>query len=85
MPPKPKNVHAPAIRVSHSQLARWGDESDFKSKCPACEKGLLLVMRDQTTFQLINVDRCVSCGQLVIYTDKFIGGEPVYDVHKDKN
>ena len=84
MPP-PKNVNAPAIRVSHTKLERWSEESDFKSKCPACEKGLLLVMRDQVTFALINVDRCVSCGQTVIYTDKFIAGSPVTDLYKDKN
>lgn len=86
MPPKPNNIQAPAIRVSHAELERWGEEpGDFKSKCPSCPDGLLLVMRDQKTFALINVDRCVSCGQTVIYTDKMIGGEFVTDLHARMN
>ena len=78
------NIHAPAIRVSHAQLERWG-EGDFKSKCPSCSDGILLVMRDQATFQLINVDRCIFCGQTFVYTDPIIGGESVYNVYAKTN
>ena len=85
MPPKPNNAHAPAMRVSHSSLERWSGESEFRSKCPACSEGILLVLRDQVTFQLINVDRCVACGQTVVYTDKIIGGEAVTEVYKSAN
>ncbi len=86
MPPKPNNVRAkPLQRVSHATLTRWCDESDYRSKCPACDEGILLVLRDQVTHALINVDRCVGCGQTVIYTDKFIGGEPVVDLNAKVN
>jgi hypothetical protein len=46
---------------------------------PCATRGILLVMRDQASFSLINMDRCTSCGQTVIYTDPFIGGERVVD------
>jgi hypothetical protein len=85
MPPKPHNAHAPVIRVRHADLQRCSEESVFRVKCPVCKEGILLVLRDQVTFQIINLDCCVSCGQHVVYTDKFIGGEPVYEVHKDTN
>lgn len=84
MPP-PHNVRKPAIRVSHSNLKRWNDDSPYKSICPVCEKGPLLVCRDQTTFRLINVDRCLGCGQMFVYTDEIIGGEPVAQLDKAPN
>jgi hypothetical protein len=37
----------------------------------------LLVYRNQKTFGLSNMDRCIRCGQLVRYSDATIGGEPV--------
>jgi len=68
------------LLVSHTDLERVS-ESPYRSRCPACNKGVLFVHRDQTTLALINADRCTYCGQLVIYTDKIIAGEPVLDVH----
>ncbi len=83
-PPPPKKP-AKILKVSHARLQRWSSDSPFKSKCPACPKGILLVCRDQETFALINTDTCISCGQRVIYKDKFIAGCPVVDVTIGKN
>ena len=54
--------------VQHAALRRWSD-SMFKSECPRCHYGLLPVARDSMTFQLLDLDRCVLCGQRVRYTD----------------
>jgi thiol-disulfide isomerase/thioredoxin len=76
------NSKAAPVLVSHLDLERVSNDSLFRSWCPSCKKGMLLVQRDQGTFRLINVDRCTLCGQTVIYTDKIIGGEPVEDVRE---
>jgi uncharacterized protein (DUF983 family) len=81
--PRVNNTRAPAIRVCHAKLQRCSEGSDYRVRCPACANGILLVLRDQVTFALINVDRCVSCGQTVVYTDKEINGEPVTAVYRD--
>jgi hypothetical protein len=82
----PRNVRNPPIHVNHSELKRWGSgESPYRSVCPVCETGPLLVCRDQTTFLLINVDRCLDCGQTVIYNDRSINNEPVAQLAKPKN
>jgi len=39
------------------------------ASCPVCEKGVLMGSRDQETFQFLNEDRCLLCGQLVVYED----------------
>lgn len=63
------NLHKEAIKVRHSELERSGEVSAFRSKCPVCKKGVLLVGRDQKTLQLRAEDICVHCGQRFIYTD----------------
>jgi hypothetical protein len=63
-----ENIDKEPIKVKHSSLTRFGD-SLFKSECPACEKGLLLVNRDMETLQVIATDRCIMCGQMFIYED----------------
>lgn len=63
------NAKNPPIRVAHAELDRLSEDSDYKSKCPKCPKGVLLVRRDQTTFDLIAEDCCLLCGQQFIYTD----------------
>jgi hypothetical protein len=78
--PDPTNLHKEPLRVRHADLERWSTESAYKSKCPTCSQGLLLVHRHPETFELINLDHCVSCGQRFIYEDSLIGGEPVRDV-----
>ena len=68
------NLHQPVLAVRHADLERASDESDFKSVCPACKRGVLLVRRDQQTFALVRHDTCTLCGQHVYYTDETIAG-----------
>ena len=62
------NMDAPLLEISHQELERYGDDM-YKSFCPACQCGLLLVGRDQKTLYLKEYDRCTLCGQQVKYTD----------------
>lgn len=62
------NINKPAIKVRHSELQRDGD-SKYRSQCPVCKVGLLLMERDRITFQLKETDRCTHCGQSFIYED----------------
>jgi len=71
-----ENLRKPPLTVSHSSLERVGD-SDFKSVCPSCGEGVLLVVRDQRTMAVTPPDRCVSCGQRFEYSDETVGGERV--------
>lgn len=75
-----EKMNAAPVTVSHADLKRFSDESPYRSYCPVCETGVLLVNRDQQTFVLINVDRCTYCAQTIIYSDKAIAGEPVMDI-----
>lgn len=63
-----KNAEEPEISVRHADLTRFG-ESAYKSKCPCCKEGILLVGRDQKTLDLLEYDRCVVCAQLIRYSD----------------
>ena len=65
---KAVNIEKPTLVVSHSKLKRSG-ESLYKSKCPACENGVLLMRRNLDTLRLEKEDRCISCGQAVLYDD----------------
>lgn len=70
------NLNSPVIHVRHTNLQRWDLENSlFKSCCPACDKGVLLVARDLVSFKLLREDRCIACGQRVRYTDLKIGSE----------
>lgn len=62
------NIHKEPIKVQYSLLKRWDEDSNHKSICPICG-GLLPMKRDHNTFLLLNYDRCVMCGQSVIYID----------------
>jgi len=62
------NLNKPPITVKHSELKRVSN-SPYRSECPICKKGVLLMQRDQKTFKLLNKDRCILCGQLVIYEE----------------
>jgi hypothetical protein len=64
----PFNITKSPINVKHKDLKRYGD-SRFKSKCPECDEGMLLVYRDPQTFKLLANDICIFCGQKFIYTD----------------
>ena len=64
---RPINIGNKPIEVKHSDLERT-DESIYRSSCPVCKEGILLVGRDDD-FKLSELDICVACGQYVIYTD----------------
>jgi uncharacterized protein (DUF983 family) len=64
-----KNAKTPVKKVKHSDLIRAG-HGDYKSICPACDKGLLLMVRDPNRgFKLMAEDHCMLCGQRYEYTD----------------
>lgn len=64
----PTNLYNERLQVKHADLERFGD-SAYKSQCPVCSDGVLLVMRDQENFKLVRYDFCVTCGQPVEYLD----------------
>lgn len=63
-----KNIDNPVKKIRHQDLARSGD-SPYKSQCPECFQGLLLVRRNRETLQLESLDNCILCGQMFEYTD----------------
>jgi hypothetical protein len=76
---KPKNLsdrEDSTIEVLHSELKRSGT-SIFRSYCPTCKEGLLLVRRN-ADMKLSRYDHCVFCGQKVVYMDRDIAGALLY-------
>jgi len=65
------NANAPLVFVRHGELDRT-DGSKYRSTCPKCKLGTLLVQRDSITTDILRKDRCLLCGQRVIYTDESI-------------
>ena len=63
------NLDKDIIGIKHSELTRSDSETAYKSNCPACDDGILLVARDQETLVLEEYDRCVLCGQAFRYLD----------------
>ena len=59
----PKNIRKPSVKIKHSDLERFSDDSIFKSICPVCKIGILPLSRDLKEFKLMNTDRCMLCGQ----------------------
>ncbi len=70
-----ENIDAAPILVRHSLLDRASAESAYRSVCPKCRHGVLLIRRDEQTYRLQRDDRCTSCGQAVRYADADINGE----------
>lgn len=62
------NIDEPVMFVSHSKLERSGD-SLYRSECPVCLKGVLLMKRNEKTLHLEDHDNCILCGQRVFYED----------------
>jgi len=74
------NLKEEPILVAHSELERFSETSIYKSICPKCKEGLLLVTRNQDTLKIRKDDMCVLCGQRFIYTDvDTIGVTEMYD------
>lgn len=63
------NIEEAIIEVEHAKLERYSEDSLFKSKCPVCDDGVLLLRRHPETFILVEYDACILCGQHVCYTD----------------
>ncbi len=63
-----KNIKLDPLHVNHKDLKRV-DGSEFKSECPECKTGVLLMGRDFTTFNLQKHDNCMFCGRRFIYDD----------------
>lgn len=62
------NFNKPPLHVKHAELAPTGD-SRYRSQCPECKFGALLVQRDQKTMELKQEDHCVICARRFIYDD----------------
>ncbi len=63
------NIYNEPVTVKHAELERANDESMFRSICPTCKKGYLMVKRNQKTFKLEADDHCILCGQHFLYAD----------------
>ena len=63
-----KNIDRPLLKVNHADLERAG-ESRFKSVCPVCEEGTLMVRRNPPNMEISKYDNCVLCGQRFMYKD----------------
>lgn len=78
------NLKKLPIEVKHSDLERMSEESAYRSWCPVCDQGVLLVSRPIGVFKLKRDERCTLCGQAFWYTDAgvnhetFIEDQPVH-------
>jgi len=63
------NLEKLPLFVKHQDLERLSENSPFRSKCPTCKNGLLMMERDFETYKLKNTDRCLLCGQRYVYYD----------------
>lgn len=70
-----KNRAEPFRWVKHGELTRSG-ESPYRSKCPVCKEGLLLIARLDNG-DLNKLDSCIRCAQRFVYEDDAINGEKV--------
>lgn len=73
-----QNMDAAPIEVLWSDLQREDRERLYRSKCPACPDGILMVYRKEPTYLTFSRhDRCIACGQAVHYLDADILGTPL--------
>jgi len=64
-----QNLRNPIVRTKWAELTTADIDTIYKSICPVCSVGMLLVGRDQQTMELTEHDRCLFCGQTFQYTD----------------
>ena len=57
------------IVVKHSELKRASETSMYRSECPSCKDGVLLVCREQPSLRLAEEDYCIRCGRRFLYSD----------------
>lgn len=72
------NVAAAPVELLYCELERDGDGA--ASRCPTCEMGTLVVYRHPDTLLPLRHDRCLLCGQRVVYMDDEIRGEPFHEL-----
>ncbi len=80
-----ENLEKPFLIVRHQELERVSEGSPFRSFCPVCSKGVLLVRRhdvfDTTdpkiAMGLSKIDNCSMCAQRFVYEENEIAGEPL--------
>jgi len=72
-----ENYRRPPVSVRWSELERAGEESAFRSECPVCDQGLLLIKRTPDHEHFSCYDNCTSCGQVFVYEDEEILGTRV--------
>lgn len=78
-----QNLNQPPLHVRHSELKRVSEDSAFRSECPVCKEGILLVMQAQDLrkrYRLSRYDACTFCGQPVTYSDRDIEGFLLYPI-----
>ena len=63
-----KNFAKEPLHINHADLKR-SDSSFYRSVCPECAEGILLVRRDLESFELLAEDCCIVCARRFIYAD----------------
>jgi hypothetical protein len=71
-----RNYGNTLVKVVHAKMPRVGD-SAYRSLCPVCQTGHLMVSRNRTSFRLLRADSCTFCCQGFIYQDEKIADEPL--------
>jgi len=70
-----ENIGKPWVRLQHHSLERVNETSPYRSWCPVCKQGIMLVQRAGP--YLLRSDHCSLCGQRFIYEDDEIAGQPL--------
>lgn len=65
---RPINIDKAVVKIAHSELTRSSDRSIYRSECPVCKEGVLLVKR-AADGSLMAEDMCIYCGQRFEYLD----------------
>lgn len=68
-----ENLHKAVKHVRHDQLERLSVDSPYRSWCPVCKQGVLLVARRGV--ELLRHDHCSLCAQRFLYEDDEIAGQ----------
>lgn len=72
-----ENYRKLPLSVRWTQLERASGDSAFRSECPVCGQGLLLVRRTSNLENFSCYDNCITCGQTFVYEDEEILGTHV--------
>lgn len=78
-----RNANRPVKMVCHAELARV-DLSLFRSECPECDEGVLMMRRHPTTLRLLREDICLLCGQRFMYAGLLPGQESTRKLRRKK-